>query len=226
MIKSTKDLHQTGKINAIIYGAPGVGKTSLAKTVERPLVISAEGGILSLIGTDIPYIDVNDIKSAREAVAYAIKHASEYDCIFFDSLSEIAEIILSDAMQKTPDPRKIYPETEQAVTRLVRQLRDNLPCSVVWLAKEDVSEDDLGRKTIRPSVPGSKFSARLGHLPDLVGRMVVDTVQKEDGTTVNRRTLRFVSDGTFVAKTRGITLPELCPANIGKIIGKVKESGK
>ena len=129
-------------------------------------------------------------------------------------------------MQKTPDPRKIYPETEQAVTRLVRQLRDNLPCSVVWLAKEDVSEDDLGRKTIRPSVPGSKFSARLGHLPDLVGRMVVDTVQKEDGTTVNRRTLRFVSDGTFVAKTRGITLPELCPANIGKIIGKVKESGK
>lgn len=226
MIKSTKDLHQTGKINAIIYGAPGVGKTSLAKTVERPLVISAEGGILSLIGTDIPYIDVTDIKSAREAVAYAIKHAGEYDCIFFDSLSEIAEIILSDAMQKTPDPRKIYPETEQAVTRLVRQLRDNLPCSVVWLAKEDVSEDDLGRKTIRPSVPGSKFSARLGHLPDLVGRMVVDTVQKEDGATVNRRTLRFVSDGTFVAKTRGITLPELCPANIGKIISKVKESGK
>lgn len=221
MIKNTKDLHQTGKINAIIYGAPGVGKTSLAKTVERPLVISAEGGVLALIGSDIPYIDVTDIKTAREAVGYAVKHAAEYDCIFFDSLSEIAEIILSDAMQKTPDPRKVYPETEQAVTRLIRQLRE-LPCSVVWLAKEEVSEDELGRKTFRPSVPGSKFSAKLGHLPDLVGRMVVDTVQKEDGSTVNRRTLRFVTDGTFVAKDRAGKLPELCPPNIGKIINKIK----
>lgn len=225
MIKSTKDLQQTGKINAIIYGAPGVGKTSLAKTVERPLVISAEGGVLSLIGTDIPYIDVTDIKTAREAVGYAVKHAGEYDCIFFDSLSEIAEIILSDAMQKCPDPRKVYPETEQAVTRLIRQLRE-LPCSVVWLAKEEVSEDDLGRKTFRPSVPGSRFAAKLGHLPDMVGRMVVDAVQKEDGSVSNRRTLRFISDGTFVGKCRGIQLPELCPANISKIINKIKDSSK
>lgn len=222
MIKNTKDLHVTGKINAIIYGAPGVGKTSLAKTVERPLVISAEGGVLALMGANIPYIDVTDIKSAREAVGYAMKHAAEYDCIFFDSLSEIAEIILSDAMQKTPDPRKVYPETEQAVTRLIRQLRE-LPCSVVWLAKEEVSEDDLGRKTFRPSVPGSKFSAKLGHLPDLVGRMAVDSVQREDGSVVNRRALRFMSDGTFVAKDRTGKLPELCPANIGKIISKIKE---
>ena len=223
MIKNTKDLQQTGKINAIIYGAPGVGKTSLAKTVERPLVISAEGGVLALMGTDIPYIDVTDIKSAREAVGYAMKHASEYDCIFFDSLSEIAEIVLSDAMQKTPDPRKVYPEMEQAITRLIRQLRE-LPCSVVWLAKEEVSEDELGRKTFRPSVPGSKFAGKIGHLPDLVGRMIVDAVTKEDGSVMNRRTLRFVTDGTFVAKDRSGRLPELCPANIGKIINKIKEA--
>ena len=123
MIKNTSTLHDSGKINALIYGESGSGKTRLALTCDRPLVISAEGGLMSLKGADIPYIEVADIKTAREAVKYATKHADEYRTIIFDSLSEIAEIVLGDLMQKTPDPRKVYPEMESAVTRLIRQLR-------------------------------------------------------------------------------------------------------
>jgi len=70
-------------------------------------------------------------------------------------------------------------------------------------------------------VPGSKFQDKLPYLLDLVGRLVVDTVPKEDGTQQLRRTLRFVSDGTFTAKDRSGKLPELCPANIGKIIERI-----
>ena len=217
MIKSTASIQQQAKINALIYGDSGVGKTRLALTCDRPLVISAEGGLLSLAGHDVPYIEVNDIKSAREAVGYAIKHASEYGTIIFDSLSEIAEIVLADALQKTPDPRKAYPEAEAAVTRLIRQLRD-LPCSVIWIGKSTVVQDDMGRRIHAPMVPGSKFQDKLPYLLDLVGRLVVDTVQKDDGTVSHRRTLRFVPDGTFTAKDRSGKLPELCPANIKKIV--------
>lgn len=220
MIKSTASIQQQPKINALIYGDSGVGKTRLALTCDRPLVISAEGGLLSLVGHDVPYIEVNDIKSAREAVGYAIKHASEYGTIIFDSLSEIAEIVLADALQKTPDPRKAYPEAEAAVTRLIRQLRD-LPCSVIWIGKSTVVQDDMGRRIYAPMVPGSKFQDKLPYLLDLVGRLVVDTVQKEDGTVSHRRTLRFVPDGTFTAKDRSGKLPELCPANISKIIERI-----
>ena len=220
MIKTTASIQQQAKINALIYGDSGVGKTRLALTCDRPLVISAEGGLLSLAGHDVPYIEVNDIKSAREAVGYAIKHAAEYGTIIFDSLSEIAEIVLADALQKTPDPRKAYPEAESAVTRLIRQLRD-LPCSVIWIGKSTVVQDDMGRRIHAPMVPGSKFQDKLPYLLDLVGRLVVDTVPKEDGTQQLRRTLRFVSDGTFTAKDRSGKLPELCPANIGKIIERI-----
>nr|DAO91454.1 MAG TPA: AAA domain protein [Caudoviricetes sp.] len=225
MIKTTASIQQSAKINALIYGDSGVGKTRLALTCDRPLVISAEGGLLSLAGHDVPYIEVNDIKSAREAVGYAIKHASEYGTIIFDSLSEIAEIVLADALQKTPDPRKAYPEAEAAVTRLIRQLRD-LPCSVIWIGKSTVTQDDMGRRIHAPMVPGSKFQDKLPYLLDLVGRLVVDTVAKEDGTQQLRRTLRFVSDGSFTAKDRSGKLPELCPAHIGKIIERIGRSSE
>lgn len=220
MIKNTNTLHDSGKINALIYGESGAGKTRLALTCDRPLVISAEGGLMSLQGADIPYIEVTDIKTAREAVKYTTQHAAEYGTIVFDSLSEIAEIVLADLMQKTPDPRKVYPEMESAVTRLIRQLRE-LPCSVIWIAKQTTVTDDAGRKSYTPMVPGQKFSDKLPYLLDLVGHLVVDTVQKEDGTVSHRRTLRFVPDGTFTAKDRSGKLPELCPANIQKIIERI-----
>lgn len=220
MIKNTNALHDSGKINALIYGESGAGKTRLALTCDRPLIISAEGGLMSLQGADIPYIEVTDIKTAREAVKYATQHAAEYGTIIFDSLSEIAEIVLADLMQKTPDPRKVYPEMESAVTRLIRQLRE-LPCSVIWIAKQTTVTDDAGRKSYAPLVPGQKFSDKLPYLLDLVGRLVVDTVQKEDGTVSHRRTLRFVPDGTFTAKDRSGKLPELCPANIQKIVERI-----
>lgn len=220
MIKTTSSIQQQSKINALIYGESGAGKTRLALTCDRPLVISAEGGLMSLQGADIPYIEVTDIKTAREAVQYVTKHAGEYGTIIFDSLSEIAEIVLADLMQKTPDPRKIYPEMESAVTRLIRQLRE-LPCSVIWIAKQTTVTDDAGRKSYAPLVPGQKFSDKLPYLLDLVGRLVVDTVQKEDGTVSHRRTLRFVQDGTFTAKDRSGKLPELCPADISKIVRRI-----
>lgn len=220
MIKTTASIQQQAKINALIYGESGSGKTRLALTCDRPLVISAEGGLMSLQGADINYIEVTDIKTAREAVKYATNHAAEYGTIIFDSLSEIAEIVLADLMHKTPDPRKVYPEMESAVTRLIRQLRE-LPCSVIWIAKQTTMTDDAGRKFCAPMVPGQKFSDKLPYLMDLVGRLVVDTVQKEGGTVSHRRTLRFTPDGTFTAKDRSGKLPELCPANIQKIVERI-----
>lgn len=225
MIKTTASIQQQAKINALIYGESGAGKTRLALTCDHPLLISAEGGLMSLQGADIPYIEVTDIKTAREAVKYATQHAAEYGTIIFDSLSEIAEIVLADLMQKTPDPRKVYPEMESAVTRLIRNLRE-LPCSVIWIAKQTTVADDAGRKSYAPMVPGQKFSDKLPYLMDLVGRLVVDAVQKDDGTISHRRTLRFVPDGTFTAKDRSGKLPELCPANISKIIEHISRPSK
>lgn len=223
MIRSTKQQLQSAKINAIIYGESGVGKTRLASTCPRPLVISAEGGVMSLAEFDIPYIEVTDLVSARAAVKYVTDHAQEYDTVIFDSLSEIAEIVLADMLAKTPDPRKAYPDSEAAITKLIRQLR-SLPCSVIWIAKQQTGKDHLGGTTYGPMAPGTKFPEKLPYLVDIVARMAVQSIQKEDGSTSTRRVLLTETDGSFVAKDRTGRLPAVCPANIGKILDRL--SGK
>ena len=55
-IKSTKDIALDHGIKCVVYGFSGVGKTVLCSTAPKPIVLSAESGLLSLSKVDIPYI--------------------------------------------------------------------------------------------------------------------------------------------------------------------------
>ncbi len=56
-LKSTGSLAANG-VKVLVYGAAGAGKTSLIKTLPNPVVLSAEGGLLSISDADIPFIEV------------------------------------------------------------------------------------------------------------------------------------------------------------------------
>ena len=45
-------------LNVLVYGQAGAGKTSLIPTLPTPVVISSEGGLLSIAGSAIPYVEV------------------------------------------------------------------------------------------------------------------------------------------------------------------------
>jgi Cdc6-like AAA superfamily ATPase len=69
-----KAWHSTG-INCLVYGRAGVGKTMLTATAPKPLLISAEAGLLSLRHVSVPvkivhtltdiYDVFNDITAGR-----------------------------------------------------------------------------------------------------------------------------------------------------------------
>ena len=50
-----------GAVKVLVYGPAGIGKTTLCQTAPRPLIISAEGGMLSLRKVSIPVLEVNEI---------------------------------------------------------------------------------------------------------------------------------------------------------------------
>ena len=54
-LKSTGDLGDQG-LKVLVYGQAGCGKTTLSKTLPTPVVLSAEGGLLSLKDDNIPYL--------------------------------------------------------------------------------------------------------------------------------------------------------------------------
>ena len=65
-LKTTGGLTANG-VKLLVYGAAGAGKTTLVKTLPNVIVLSAEGGLLSIQDADLPYIEITSMDDLREA---------------------------------------------------------------------------------------------------------------------------------------------------------------
>ena len=65
-LKKTGGLTANG-VKLLVYGQAGAGKTSLIRTLPNPVVLSAEGGLLSIQDADLPCIEIADMDDLREA---------------------------------------------------------------------------------------------------------------------------------------------------------------
>jgi ABC-type branched-subunit amino acid transport system ATPase component len=65
-LKSTGSLAENG-VKLLVYGAAGAGKTTLIKTLPNVIVLSAEGGLLSIQDANLPYLEIGSMEDLREA---------------------------------------------------------------------------------------------------------------------------------------------------------------
>lgn len=219
-IQKTSQLALIHGVKILIYGGPGVGKTTLAASCGDPpgegvLILSAENGLLSLRGSDIDCIQIKTILDFEEAYLYVMSPECKHHIIYIDSISEIAEMILSSAKAGLKDPRAAYGALIEQFTVLIKNFRDVSMKHVVMVAKEETYAPDGALATIRPFLPGSKLPVDLPHLVDEVFHMEV----QHDGT----RTFKTQPDGTSKAKDRSGNLLPLESADQGlqAIINKI-----
>lgn len=213
-IKSTKNVSTNG-VKILVYGRAGTGKTTLIKTLPDPIIISAEGGLLSLSGTDFPVIEVSSFEDLREAYNYA--KTCKHESIALDSISEIAEIILAHEKKNTKDPRMAYGTMQDQMNSITRAFRD-IPKNIYFTAKQEKTQDDTGRVTFAPSMPGKKTGQDLPHFFDIV--MCLRTRRDENGGIV--RALQTGSDDYYEAKDRSGKLDFYELSDLGEIIRKVQ----
>lgn len=219
-LKSTKHAAHNG-VKILGYGRAGVGKTTLIRTLPRPLIISAEGGMLSLADSDIPYIEVSSVDELQEAYSYAAS-AADFESVAVDSISEIAEVILNNEKKTSRDPRQAYGAMQEQIADIIRAFRD-LPGKNVYLsAKQERTQDDTGRLLYSPSMPGQKTGQSLPYFFDEV--FAVRAEKNQDGETV--RYIQTNTDGIFEAKDRSGKLDFYEPADLGAIIDKIKGGKK
>ena len=95
-LKSTSSVHTDG-IKVVVYGMSGAGKTSLIPTLPNPIIISAESGLLSIQGSNIPYIDIDSYESLMESYKFITtsEEANGFDSIAIDSISDDRDIFYS-----------------------------------------------------------------------------------------------------------------------------------
>jgi phage nucleotide-binding protein len=198
-LKNTRDVAANG-IKALIYGEAGAGKTTLVATLPAPIVLSAEGGLLSINHVDVPYIEIKTAADVDEAYAWLTQspEAAQFQSIAIDSISEIAEVVLADEVARNGNPQgRAYGVMGDAVGKMVRLFRDLPGKHVFMTAKLDKVKDHEGRMLYGPSMPGQKVGAALPYQFDIVAAL---RIMPHEG--VNHRTLMMESDGLWTAKHR------------------------
>ncbi len=216
-IKRTRDLTKSG-VKLLVYGAAGAGKTSLITTLPKPIVLSAEAGLLSIQDADLPFIEINTIDDLREAYVYVTGDAgAEYESVALDSISEIAEVILNAEKKIAKDPRQAYGAMQEQVSDLIRAFRD-LPGKHVYMsAKLEKSQDEMGRMLYAPSMPGNKVGQSLPYFFDEVLALRVE--RDAEGNT--QRALMCDTDGLWAAKDRSGKLAPWEAPDLGAVIEKI-----
>jgi len=218
LLKRTKEATAQA-VKLLVYGQAGAGKTSLIPTLPKPVILSAEGGLLSIADTNLPFIEITSMDDLREAYKWLTSstEAAEFESVALDSISEIAEVVLNAEKKINKDPRAAYGAMQEQMADIIRAFRD-LPGKHVYMsAKLEKTQDEMGRVLYAPSMPGNKTGQSLPYFFDEVLALRVE----KDAEGFTRRALMTDGDGLWLAKDRSGKLEVWEDADLGEVIKKI-----
>ena len=217
-LKSTGNLAGNG-VKLLVYGQAGAGKTSLIPTLPNSIVLSAEGGLLSIQDAELPYIEITTMAELQEAYKWLTEsaEAAQFESVAIDSISEIAEVCLNYEKKVNKDPRAAYGAMQEQMADIIRVFRD-LPAKHVYMsAKLEKTQDEMGRILYAPSMPGNKTGQSLPYFFDEVLALRVE----RDAEGNSQRALMCDSDGLWLAKDRSGKLESWEAPDLTVIINKI-----
>lgn len=165
-------------VKCLAHGGPGTGKTPLLKTAPRPIVLLSEPGAMSVRDAhNIPAHEAYTVKAIKEFFDwfFSSHESRNFDTLIWDSVSQAAEIVLSEEMPKHKDPRKAYGE-------MSRTMMDW--CSGVYfqqqkhayLTSKQIIAPIGGVATRKYFFPGQDLNVKIPHLYDeilCVGHFII-----------------------------------------------------
>tara|TARA_R110002012_G_scaffold228046_1_gene400240 strand:- start:333 stop:1013 length:681 start_codon:yes stop_codon:yes gene_type:complete len=191
-------------LKTLVAGPAGSGKTRLCATTGAPgdtIIISAEGGLLSLREHNLTAIEVSTKDDVIEAYTWLCNsdEAKGIQWVCVDSLSEIAERVLSHEKEVSKDGRRAYGEMADTMAKLIRSFRD-LPGKHVYMScKAERIQTESGALLWAPSMPGNKLSQQIPYFFDEVAFL---RVHRDDETGEIKRWLQCHPCPTYSAKDR------------------------
>lgn len=195
---------------ATITGDSGMGKTSLAATFPKPIVIRAEDG-LQAIPADIrpdAFPVITSVDDVWEQMTALINEHHEYETLVIDSVTALERLFIQHVVEKDErKPKSINqalggygagPSAVAALHQRVRKaagiLNSRKGMHVVFIAHADTETIELPDQD-----PYTRYSLRLGKKSvapyvddsDIVGFLKLQTYTRGDG---ERK--KAISDGT------------------------------
>ena len=223
-LTSTKDSAALTGLKFLVHGPAGGGKTTLCSTTgESTVIISAESGLLSLRGHDIPVIEIKTLEQLYEAYDFVVntEQGRSFKWICLDSISEIAEVVLNYEKKAAKDPRQAYGALAEKMTDLIRAFRDLPGRNVYFSCKQERAKDEQsGAMLYYPAMPGNMLKQGVGYFFDFVFALRVE--KDADGNPT--RWLQTSRDYNYEAKDRSGSLEMFESPDLAAIAAKVISS--
>lgn len=221
-------------VKILTYGSAGAGKTRLCGTAPKPVIISAEAGLLTFrrmikegkLDPQTPVIEVTSFAIMEEAFNWCKTNAAAQgiQTICLDSISEIAERCLAAEKNKTKDPRQAYGEMASRTIEKVKEYRDLPGFHVIITAKQTVVKDPVtGVEKAQPTSPGQQVGPALPYLFDEVWHAYTD---KDPKTGDTFHALRTHAAFNAEAKDRSGVLNEIEYPDASYLIDKIMNPEK
>lgn len=220
-ITKTTDPNEKPPLIMLVYGEPGVGKTTLGAKAENSILIDCEGGSKYLglrdIETDVGH--VQNWQDAKKGI-FNVARGGDYDTIVLDPIGELMEKIKADIIesgssklvQKDGTPTMAgWGQMKERLAKMAKFLRDS--GKNVLLVAHLEEEKDGERVIKRPKIQ-TKISEKIIGIVDVAGYMTV-TRDKEGNS--KRVIIVDPDDDKYVAKDRSGQLGKIVEPDFDKI---------
>lgn len=208
--KSTAKSDKPYTLNMLVYGHPGVGKTTLAASGPGTLIADAEGGskLLGASGVACDIADIDSWNDIQDLYALIAKNPGAYQTVVIDPLGELVDKLIQQLKREGYTNGKGdglslpgWGVAKERFRHMVRAFRDAEVNLILVSHSAEKTEEDA--TLIRPKLP-AHLDEDVCAMMDVVGFMTPYQVDK----TKSVRRIFFTPTQKFYAKQRGSILPD------------------